>query len=115
MDNQFENKEILDEALVQITAKSKRKYTQKEIDNARENLALMNDRVFLAHFIDDKNNHVITALADAVRNIHSLSPIPQVEKTIVQNISLLDVLGRGMIGDLLGLGEAISTISSLKS
>ena len=93
---------------MQITAQPKRKYTQEEIDTARENLALMNDRVFLAHFIDNKNNHVITALADAVRNIHTLPPISQVEKTIVQNISLLDILGRGMIGDLLGLGEAIN-------
>ena len=68
----------------------------------------MNDRVFLAHFVDNKNNHVITGLADAARKIHALAPIPQVQKTVVQNVSLLDVLGRGMIGDLLGWGEAIN-------
>ena len=68
----------------------------------------MNDRVFLAHFIDNKNNHVITGLANAVRKIHMLPPIPQVHTTHVQNVTLFDVLGRGMIGDLLGLGESIN-------
>jgi len=68
----------------------------------------MNDRVFLAHFIDNKNNHIITGLANAARKIHALPPIPQVQNTAVQNISLFDVLGRGMIGDLLGWGEAIN-------
>jgi hypothetical protein len=108
MSNEIEPNEALDETLIQITAQPKRKYTQQEIDEARKNLALMNDRVFLAHFIDNKNNHVITALADAARKIHTLPPIPQVQKTVVQNVSLLDVLGRGMIGDLLGWGEAIN-------
>jgi len=48
--------DALDETLIKITAQPKRRYTQQEIDEARENLALMNDRVFLAHFIDNKNN-----------------------------------------------------------
>jgi hypothetical protein len=108
VNKEFEPHEALDETLIQITAQPKRKYTQQEIDEARKNLALMNDRVFLATFIDNKNNHVITALADAARKIHELPPIPQVQKTYVQNVSLLDVLGRGMIGDLLGWGEAIN-------
>ena len=30
------------------------------------------------------------------------------QRTIVQNVSFLDVLGRGMIGDLLGWGETIN-------
>jgi len=98
----------LDEALIQITAQSKHQYTQQEIDEARDNLALMNDRVFLVTFLNNKNNHIITGIANAVRNIHALPPIPQVEQTTVQNISLLDVLGRGMIGDLLGWGESIN-------
>jgi len=68
----------------------------------------MNDRVFLVTFIDNKNNHIITGLADSVRRIHALPPIPQVQQTTVQNISILDVLGRGMIGDLLGWGESIN-------
>ena len=100
--------EALDEVLVQITTKPKRKYTKEEIEEARQNLALMNDRVFLAHFIDNKNNHTIKGLADAARKIHALAPIPQIQETLVQNISLLDVLGRGMIGDLLGWGKAIN-------
>jgi len=100
--------ETLDETIIQITGQPKRQYTQQEIDEARQNLALMNDRVFLAHFIDNKNNHTITGLADAARKIHALPPIPQVQRTTVQNVSLLDVLGRGMIGDLLGWGEAIN-------
>ena len=114
MDKEPENQgtspqaEALDEVIIQITAQPKRKYTQAELDEARQNLALMNDRVFLAHFIDNKNNHVITGLADSARKIHALPPIPQVQKTRVQNVSLLDVLGRGMIGDLLGWGEAIN-------
>jgi len=113
MDKDLENQEVqqaeaLDETIIQITGQPKRRYTQQEIDEARQNLALMNDRVFLAHFIDNKNNHVITGLADAARKIHTLPPIPQVQRTVVQNVSLLDVLGRGMIGDLLGWGEAIN-------
>ena len=111
MSNEFahqEASESLDEALIQITRQPKRQYSQQEIDEARQNLALMNDRVFLAHFIDNKNNHVITGLADAARKIHKLPPIPQVQRTVVQSVSLLDVLGRGMIGDLLGWGEAIN-------
>ncbi|MCL2216111.1 MAG: Rpn family recombination-promoting nuclease/putative transposase [Defluviitaleaceae bacterium] len=110
MNNEFHETaaQALDETLIQITAQPKRRYTQEEIDEARKNLALMNDRVFLAHFLDNKNNHVITGLADAARKIHALYPIPQVENTVVQNVSLLDVLGRGMIGDLLGWGEAIN-------
>jgi len=100
--------EVIDEVVIQITSQPKRQYTQAEIDEARQNLALMNDRVFLAHFIDNKNNHAITGLADAVRKIHALPPIPQVQTTHVQNVTLFDVLGRGMIGDLLGLGESIN-------
>jgi len=46
----------LDEALIQIQAQPKRLYTQQEIDEARNNLALMNDRVFLVTFMDNKNN-----------------------------------------------------------
>jgi len=57
----------LDEALLQIQAKPKRQYTQQEIDKARDNLALMNDRVFLVTFMDNKNNHIIKGLADSVR------------------------------------------------
>ena len=49
--------EVLDETIIQIIGQPKRQYSQQEIDEARQNLALMNDRVFPAHFIDNKNNH----------------------------------------------------------
>jgi len=92
----------LEDVLLQITKQPKRKYSQQEINEARDNLALMNDRVFFGTFADNKNNHLITGIADALRKIHALAPIPEVERTTVQKMSLLDVLGRGMIGDLLG-------------
>lgn len=100
--------ESLDSALIKIASLQKRQFTQEEIDKARENLALMNDRVFLATFIDNKNNHIITGTVNAVRKIHAVAPIPPIEQTRVQDISLLDVLGRGMIGDLTGWGKLIS-------
>ena len=43
-----------------------------------------------------------------MQKIHGLTPIPPIDKTTVQNVSLFDVLGRGMIGDLLGEGESIN-------
>jgi len=52
MEKELENQEIqqqaeaLDETIIQITGQPKRRYTQQEIDEARQNLALMNDRVF---------------------------------------------------------------------
>ena len=100
--------DTIDEAFLQITNKPKRQYSQEEIEVARGNLALMNDRVFLATFSENKNNHIITGLVNAFRTIHNLPPIPQIERTTVQNVTLLDVLGRGMIGDLLGEGSLIN-------
>jgi hypothetical protein len=100
--------ENLDEALNKIVSLPKRQYTQKEIDEVRDNLALMNDRVFMVTFMDNKNNHIITGIVNALRKIHALAPIPAIERTTVQNISLLDVLGRGMVGDLFGWGESIN-------
>ena len=97
-----------DEAFIKITNLSKHQYTQQEIDEARENLALMNDRVFMATFSDNKNNHIIKGIGNAVKKIHNLVPIPLIEQTRVQDLSLLDVLGRGMIGDLTGWGKLIS-------
>ena len=46
----------LDETLALLTSQPKRQYTEHEIEEARGNLALMNDRVFLVTFIDNKNN-----------------------------------------------------------
>ena len=100
--------DILEEALALKSSLPKRKYTQQEIDEARGNLALMNDRVFLMTFIDNKNNHIVKGIVDAARKIHGLAPIPPIEKTRVQDLSLFDVLGRGMVGDLTGWGSQIS-------
>jgi hypothetical protein len=100
--------ESLDDALVQITKQPKRQYSQQEIDEAREELALMDNRVFMATFMDNKNNHIITWIVNALRKIHSLPPIAAIEFTIVQSMSLLDALGRGMVGDLIGWGKMIS-------
>ena len=98
----------IDEALALLANQPKREYTQEEIDEARSNLALMHDRVFLMTFIDNKNNHIVKGIADAVRKIHNLAPIPPIEQTRVQDLSLFDVLGRGMVGDLTGWGKLIS-------
>ena len=91
--------ELLDHALAQITKQPKRRYSQQEIDEARGNLALMNDRVFMVTFCDNKNNSIITGIVNALSKIHSLAPIPPIERTTVQNVSLIDVLGRGMIAE----------------
>lgn len=100
--------ESLDEAIIKLATQPKRQYTQQEIDEAREDLVLMNDRVFMATFMDNKNNHIVTGTANAVRKIHAVAPIPDIEQTRVQDLSLLDVLGRGMIGDLTGWGRLVS-------
>jgi len=92
----------IDEVLAQIIKQPKQKYSQEEIDEARDNLMLMNDRVFFVTFTDNKNNHIIEALTNALRKIHKLLPIPPIKKTTVQNATLLDILGHGMVGDLLG-------------
>ena len=106
-ENNYDN--AIDDVLVQITSLAKKhQYTQQEIDEARDNLAFMNDRVFLVTFSDNKNNHIITATVNALRKIHTLAYIPPIERTTVQKVSLLDVLGRGMVGDLLGEGAQIN-------
>ena len=100
--------EKFDETLLKLINLPKRRYSQQEIDEARRNLALMNDRVFMATFKDNKNNHIITGTANAVRKIHALDLISPIEQTRVQDLSVLDVLGRGMVGDLTGWGKLIS-------
>ena len=86
----------IDDALFQITNQPKQQYSKQEIEAARGNLALMNDRVFLVTFSENKNNHIITGIVNSLRKIHNLDPIPPIERTIVQNVSLIDVLGRGI-------------------
>ena len=97
-----------EEALALIASQPKRRYTKQEIDEARGNLALMNDRVFLGTFSKNKNNRIVTEIVNALRKIHAASAIPPIERTTVQNVSLADVLGRGMVGDLLGEGYMIN-------
>ena len=99
---------VLCETLALLSGQTKRRYTKQEIDEARGNLALMNDRVFLVTFKDNKNNHIVKGIVDAVRKIHRLAPIPPIEQTKVQELTLFDVLGRGMVGDLTGWGNMIS-------
>ena len=96
------------DALSQIESQPKRRYSREELDAARGDLALMNDRVFFVTFADNKNNHIITGIVNALRKIHGLAPIPPIERTTLQNMTLLDVLGRGMVGDMLGEGFLIN-------
>ena len=97
-----------EEALAFLARQPKRQYTEQEIEEARGNLALMNDRVFLGTFADNKNNHIITEIVNALRKIHAAGNMPPIERTTVQNVSLIDVFGRGMAGDLLGEGYLIN-------
>jgi len=99
----MEQVEILD-----IPKHQYRQYTRREIDEARGNLSLMNDRVFMVAFEKNKNNHIITGLVNALRIIHDVTPIPQIQSTTVQEPSLADILGRGMVADLTGLGLQIN-------
>jgi len=69
----------------------------------------MNDRVFLVTFDENKNNDIITDIVNALRKIHNLPLIPEIQRTTVQKVSYLDVLGRGMVGDLLGEAESLQS------
>jgi len=79
-----------------------------EIDHARGELTLMNDRVFAATFGDNKHNDIITGTINAARKIHNAPPIPPIEHTQVQDIDIFDVFMRGMVGDLTGAGASVS-------
>lgn len=98
----------IDDVFLRIASLPKQQYTQQEIDEARENLAFMNDRVFTATFAGNKNNHIITETVNALRKIHALASIPPIERTTVHNVSLRDVFSRGMVGDLFGEGALIN-------
>ena len=86
----------------------KRKYTEEELEEARQNLTLMNDRVFFGTFENNKNRHLITEIVNALRKIHLLDNIPNLKTLKLQKMSLIDVFGRGMIGDLFGMGKRIN-------
>ena len=105
----------VDEALAQLSKLPKRKYTRQEKEEARGNMAFMDDRVFLHLFSGNKNNRILTGIANTLRKIHGLPSIPPIERVTVQGASLIDVLGRGMVGDLLGEGHRINiTIEAQK-
>ena len=95
---------ILEEALAKIEGQPKKRFTRQEIEEGRGELSLLNNDVFTGTFAGNKNNGIITGLVNALRKIHSLAPIPPLERTTVQNVSLIDVLERGMVGDLSGEG-----------
>ena len=74
----------LDEILLQIAKNlgiSDQQFTQEEIDEARGNLSPMHDRVAAVTFADNKNNHIITGIANALKRIHGAEPIPDIERT----------------------------------
>ena len=73
--------ETFKDALTEITRLPKRQYSRQEIETARGRLALMNNRVFFVTFSENKNNHLITGIVNALRKIHGLPPIPPIEQT----------------------------------
>jgi hypothetical protein len=102
VENILSQADNINEALAQISSLPQRQYTQQEIIKARGNFSLMYDRVFAATFIDNNNNDMLTNWINAMRKIHELGNIPSIINTKVQQLSLYDILGRGMVGDLLG-------------
>ena len=96
--------------LESIKKTPKRTYNDQELDEARGNLALMHDRVFFGTFDGNKNMHIITALVNALRKIHYLSDIEPIEQIELQKVSMEDVLLRGQVGDLLGLGRGYNIV-----
>ncbi|MCL2016655.1 MAG: PD-(D/E)XK nuclease family transposase [Defluviitaleaceae bacterium] len=90
-------------------------YTQEEIDKARDELTLMNHRVFMGTFADNKHNNVITNLIGGVRQLHKLPPIPPIENTQVENPDIYDIIRRQMFSDLSGTGNLISIILEIQA
>ena len=86
------------------------KYSQEELDKLRDELTLMNNRVFAKTFADNKLNHVITDLTGSVRLIHEMPSIPPIEDTHVEDTDIYDIILKKMISDLSGTGNLISLI-----
>ena len=60
----------LDDILLQIAESigiASHQFTKQEIEEARGNLSPMNDRVAMVTFADNKNNHIITGIVNALR------------------------------------------------
>ena len=107
----------LDEILIQVaktTGIADRQFTKQEIEEARGNLSPMNDRVAMATFADNKNNDIITGIVNALRNIHNAPQISPIEQTYLQELSLPDVLGRGMIADMISEGWQINVVTEIQ-
>ena len=93
---------VLEEALAEIAGRPKRRFTRQEVEEGRGELSFMNNDVFTGTFAGNKNNGIITGLVNALRKLHGSAPIPPLERTTVQAVTLVDVLERGMVGDLSG-------------
>jgi hypothetical protein len=107
----------LDEILLQVaktTGIADRQFTKQEIEEARGNLSPMNDRVAMATFADNRNNDIITGMVNALRNIHNAPQISPIEQTYLQELSLPDVLGRGMIADMISEGWQINVVTEIQ-
>ena len=107
----------LDDILIQISQNlgiADHAFTHEEIEEARGNLSPMNDRVAAVTFADNKNNHIITGIADNLKKIYNEPPIPPIERTFLQELSLPDVLGRGMIADMISEGWRINVATEIQ-
>jgi len=107
----------LDDILIQVAQNiglHTHQFTQQEIEEARGNLSPMNDRVAMVTFSNNKNNHIITGTVNALRKIHSAPMIAPITQTWLQELSLPDVLGRGMIADMISEGWQINVATELQ-
>jgi len=107
----------LDDILIQVAQNmgiATHRFTQQEIEEARGNLSPMNDRVAMVTFSDNKNNHIITGTVNALRKIHAAPIIAPITQTWLQELSLPDVLGRGMIADMISEGWQINVATELQ-
>ena len=107
----------LDDALNQIIQNldiTNQTFTHEEIEAARGNLSPMNDRVAAVIFADNKNNHIITGIADNLKKIYDEPPIPPIERTFLQELTLPDVLGRGMIADMISEGWRLNIATEIQ-
>jgi len=107
----------LDDILIQIAQNlgiADHKFTKQEIEEARGNLSPMNDRVAMVTFADNKNNHIITGWVNSLRKIHTAPLISPITQTWLQELSLPDVLGRGMIADMISQGWQINVATEIQ-
>ena len=107
----------LDDILIKIAQNlgiADHEFTHEEIEEARGNLSPKNDRVAAVTFADNKNNHIITGIADNLKKIYDEPPIPPIERTFLQELSLPDVLGRGMIADMISEGWRINVATEIQ-